>query len=429
MSTTAIRMFKKLLLKQERNYKKDVFVGLIFLVIAIVAYLINQATGNLLVITYLFVTSTANFAENDIFWNANDFRSLGITAHSKQYFVFFLWQRILLDSFVSNLIVGVGLSVFLLIKFGIMQVLFFLMLVMLYFIISPICSIIYSKKNKITTVFCVCGLLIIPCLLWLDFIFWHLATSLYLVCTIVDFLYCFLFSVICFLFFTVISKTCKAQKNNNYPSRIIFKFLKRLDIWIYKDYMLNYKMVLTNIVSFAITLLLFVDSDDMGILRPFLLWLVCGSKLFSVKDKKTKRHLLVVNDPLFCRRTVDQDIIFVRRKKFKAIMTGSLVKFLVILPFLIVLGFTSVEDIFIFGITSVISALFECFTIYKNGMSTQMIIYLTMTTIPVVWGCIILNHYSLMFLYIYLVVAMLISVFLLLDVISKKKAEKNATVI
>ena len=127
MNTKAIKTFRKLLLKQKRNYKKEIFVGLLFLAIAIGAYLINQAVGTLLVITYLFVTSTANFAKNDIFWNADDFRSLNIFAHSKQYFVFFLWQRILLDSFISNLIVGVGLSIFSFIKFGILQVLAFLL--------------------------------------------------------------------------------------------------------------------------------------------------------------------------------------------------------------------------------------------------------------------------------------------------------------
>lgn len=433
MNITAIKTFRKLLLKQKRNYKKEIFVGLLFLAIAICAYLINQAVGQavgtLLVITYLFVTSTANFAKNDIFWNADDFRSLNISAHSKQYFVFFLWQRFLLDSFISNLIVGVGLSIFLFIKFGILQVLAFLLLVIMYFIISPSCSVIYSKKNKITTAICVSVLLIIPILLWLDFAFWHLATSLYSICTITDFIYCCLFSAICFLFFTIVSKTCKAQKNNNYPSRTILGFLKRFDIWLYKDYMLNYKMVLTNILSLAITLLLFVNSDDMGILRPFLLWLVCGSKLFSVKDKKTKEHLLVFNDPLFCKKAVGQDIVFVRRKKFKAVMTGSLVKFLVTLPFLIVLGFISVEDILIFGVTSVISAMLECFTIYKSGMTTQAVIYLVKTTIPVVWGCIILNHYSMTFLYIYLAVAILISAFLLIDAICKKNTEQIVAVI
>lgn len=429
MNTTAIKTFRRLLLKQKRNYKKEIFVGLLFLAIAIGAYLINQAVGNLLVITYLFVTSTANFAKNDIFWNADDFRSLNISTHSKQYFVFFLWQRILLDSFVSNLIVGIGISIFLVIKFGILQVLAFLLLVTLYFIISPSCSVICSKKNKITTALCVCVLLIIPVLLWLDFAFWHVATNIYTIHTITDFICCCLFSTVCFLFFTIVSKACKTQKNNNYPSRTIFGFLKKFDIWLYKDYMLNYKMVLTNIISLAITLLLFVDSDDMGILRPFLLWLVCGSKLFSVKDKKTKEYLLVFNDPLFCKKTENQDIVFVRRKKFKAVMTGSLVKFLVTLPFLIALGFTSVEDILIFGIASVISAMLECFTIYKSGMSTQAVIYLVKTTIPVVWGCIILNHYSMMFLYIYLAVAILISAFLLMDAISKKNTEQIVSVI
>ena len=429
MNTKAIKTFRRLLLKQKRNYKKEIFVGLLFLAIAIGAYLINQAVGNLLVITYLFVTSTANFAKNDIFWNADDFSSLNISAYSKQYFVFFLFQRILLDSFVSNLIVGIGLSIFLFVKFGILQVLAFLLLVILYFIISPSCSVIYSKKNKITTALCVSVLLIIPALLWLDFAFWDLAVNVYAICTISDLICCFLFATICFLYFTIVSKTCKAQKNNNYPSRTIFGFLKKIDIWLYKDYMLNYKMVFTNIISLAITLLLFVASDDMGILRPFLLWLVCGSKLFSVKDKKTKEHLLVFNDPLFCKKAEGQDIVFVRRKKFKAVMTGSIVKFLVTLPFLIVLRFTSVEDILIFGIASVISAMLECFTIYKSGMSTQAIIYLVKTTIPIVWGCVILNHYSMMFLYIYLAVAILISTFLLIAVISKKNTEQIVTVI
>ena len=70
MNITALKTFRKLLLKQKRNYKKEIFVGLLFLAIAICAYLINQAVGQavgtLLVITYLFVTSTANFAKNDI---------------------------------------------------------------------------------------------------------------------------------------------------------------------------------------------------------------------------------------------------------------------------------------------------------------------------------------------------------------------------
>ena len=144
-----------------------------------------------------------------IFWNADDFRSLNISAHYKQYFVFFLWQRFLLDSFISNLIVGVGLSIFLFIKFGILQVLAFLLLVIMYFIISPSCSVIYSKKNKITTAICVSVLLIIPTYCSL-ILLWHLATSLYSICTITDFIYCCLFSAICC--FTIVSKTCKAQK-------------------------------------------------------------------------------------------------------------------------------------------------------------------------------------------------------------------------
>lgn len=429
MNTTAINTFRKLLLKQKRNYKKEFFVGLLLLVITIGAYLLNQGIGNLLVITYLFVTSTANFVKNNIFWNADDFKSLNIIMHTKQYFLFFLLQRVLLDALVSNLIVGIGLTVFLLIKFGILQVCAFIMLVILYFAITPSCSIIYNKKNKITTAVCVTVLIITPILLWLDFVFWHLLTGLYFVHTMIDFIYCCLFTVICFLFFIVASKICKSQKTNIYPSRVFFSFLKKIDIWLYKDYMINYKMVFTNIISLAITLMLFVNSKDMGILRPFLLWLICGTKLFSVKDKKTKEYLLVFNDPLFCQKTADQDYLFVRKKKFKAVMTGSLVKFLVTLPFLIVHGFTSVEDIIVFGITSVISAMLECFTIYKSGMLTQALIYLSKTTIPIVWGCIIFNHYSMMFLYIYLASVLLISILLLFDIISKKNAEHSTEVI
>lgn len=429
MNIMAVKTFRKLLLKQKRDYKKEIFVGILFLTIVIGVHFINQAVGTLLVITYLFVTSTANFVKNDIFWNVDDFASLNISVQSMQYFEFFLWQRILLDAFISNLIVGIGLSVFLSVRYGILQMLAFWLFIVLYYVMSPVCSVICGKKNKGVTAICVCVLLIIPVLLWLDFAFWHLATGLYSICTIEDFICCCLFSTVCFLFFTVVSKICKAQKNNNYPSRIILGFLKAFDIWFYKDYMLNYKMIFTNVISLAITLLLFVDADDIGILRPFLLWLVCGSKLFSIKDKKTKEYLLAFNDPLFCKKVEAQDIVFVRRKKFKAVISGGLIRLLVTLPFLVVLGFTSVEDIFIFGITSVISAMFECYTIYKSGMSTQAVIYLVNTTIPIVWGCVILKHYSMTFLYIYLTATILVGVFLLVDALRKSNIEEIVGVI
>lgn len=432
MNITATKIFLKLLLKKKRNYKKELFVGVISFAIATGAYLINQAVGTLLVITYLFVASTTNFTANDIFWNADDFKSLNISVHSVQYFVFFLLQKILLDTFVSNLIVFVGLNIVLLVKFGALQALAFSLSVAFYFIISPNCSLIYSKRNKRTIAICVCILLSIPVLLWLDFVFWHLLVSLYYVCTITDFFgYCLFYSI-CFLFFVLVSKICKRGKNNTYPARVLLGFLKKLDMWLYKDYMLNCKMVITNIISLIISLFLFVDfvnSDDMGGLRPLILWLVCGSKLFSQKDKKSKKHLLVFNDPLFCKKTNNQDIIFVRRKKFKTVMTGCLVKLIVILPFLSVLGFTSLEDIFIFGITAVISSMLECFTIYKNGISTQVVIYLVNTTIPVVWLCIILKHYSMIFLYAYLSVVFLISSLFLINAICAKNIGKNIAVI
>lgn len=429
MNTTAIKTFGKLLLQQTRNYKKESLIGLLFLAISTGAYLTNQAVGNLLVITYLFVSSTANFTKNEIFWNANDFKSLNVTILSKQYFVFYLIQRILLDSFVTNLIVVLGLTVFLFIKFGILQVTAFILLVVLYFAISPYCSIIYSKNNKVTTATCVTLLVLIPTVLWLDFAFWKQVRSLYFIYSIVDCIYCFIFATVIFFLFAIVSITCKSQKNSTYPSRVIFRPLKKIDIWLYKDYMLNYKMVFTNIISLIITLLLFANSDDIGILRPFLLWLICGIKIFSVKEKSTKELLLVFNDPLFCKKTVAQDCLMVRKKKFKTVLTGSLIKFGATLPFLIVLGFTSIEDILIFGITSFISAKFECFTIFKSGLSTQAVIYSIKTTIPIVWGCIILNNYSLVFFYIYMAIMLFISTLLLYGITNKKSVDHNSSVI
>lgn len=429
MNTMVIKTFQRLLLRQKHNYKKEVLAGFLFLGIAIWAYLLDQAVANLLVLTYLLVSSTANFTKNDVFWNADDFKSLNISMNTPQYFIFYVIQRILLDTWLSNLILGTGLLVFFLWKFGALQGITFVAFLVWYFAISPACSIIYSKKNKTITAICIALLVLIPLLLWMDFIFWKQFSDIYILRNAIDCISCLVFIVATYVFFAEIGRVCKAKKTSTYWPRIILSFLKKIDPWVYKDYLLNDKMIFTNLLSLVVTLALFSNPDDMEILKPFLLWLVCSNKVFFKKDKTTKKQMLQLKDPLFCKQIEEEDYIFVRKKKFKTVISGGIVKFLVAVPFLIMLGYVLLENILIFVSASLISSTLECFDIFKNRRSTQVIVYLLKTTIPIVWGCLILNDYPMLFLYVYLTVFALISILLLWGITGKDKISYGVTVI
>ena len=425
---TAVMTFQRLLIKQERKYGKEILVGLVLLAVSVIAYLIRPEVGNLLVITYLFITSIAGFVKNDVFWSAEDFRSLNIPVGSARYFVFYLLQRFWLDSVVSNLIVGVGLTVFLLLRGQMFSAVTFLIYATLYFGISPACSIVCSKRNKAVTALCVVFLVAVPVVLWLDFAFWHKMTALYAGAAAADGLWCLGFSLACFGLFTLVARVCKGQKSRTYPPRILLSPLKKLDLWVYKEYLLNYKMILGNVFSLALTLLLFAETDDLGILKAFLLWVTCGHSFFSGREKKTKEFTLLANDPLFCGRA-GADGLFLRRKKFKAVLTGSVIRFAVALPFLIAMGLASVETVSVFAVTGLISALLECYGLFHGSWKARMLIHFAQSTVPVLWGAVLLTGYPTTFLWIYLVVALLISAVLFAGMTVKNRAEDPSAVL
>lgn len=425
---TAVMTFQRLLIKQERKYGKEILTGLVFLAVSAAAYLIRPEVGSLLVITYLFITSIANFVKNDVFWSVDDFRSLNIPAGSPRYFVFYLLQRFWLDSVVSNLLVGVGLTVFLTLRGQIFSALTFLLYAALYFGISPACSVICGKKNKPVTAFCVTFLVGVPVVLWLDFAFWHKMTVLYAGATAADGLWCLGFCGVCFGLFTLVARLCKGQKSRTYLPRILLAPLKKLDLWVYKDYLLNYKMILGNVFSLALTLILFAESDDFGILKAFLLWVTCGHQLFSGKEKKTKEYTLLANDPLFCGNP-GADAVFLRRKKCKTVLTGSVLRFAVAMPFLIAMGLASVETVAVFAVTCLISALLECYGLFHGSRKARTLIHFALSTVPVLWGALLLMDYPMTFFWIYLAAALLIAVALFAGMTVKNRAEDPSAVL
>ena len=138
--------------------------------------------------------------------------------------------------------------------------------------------------------------------------------------------------LICFLAIAVLFSVMARMKFRNTSRTNLlkksFNWLKKIDIMVYKDYLLVGSKVGAGIVTSIFTYILLCEGLNNGFKVVFTI--IClNTDWFAAKKKR--EYLLLVDDFLFDENIFSIDREYIRRKKRLTIFSGSLLKILLLL--------------------------------------------------------------------------------------------------
>lgn len=422
------KTFFHLVYKKHFYTTKEVIFSIVLFIILIISYLFDQCIGNLIFISYLFFSSLVSFTENEIFWKCEDFVSLKIMPNTKQYFILYVIQRIALDSFLINLVMFIVIGIFLLIMYGTMQFLCFLSIIFAYYCISPYYSVINTKGSKLLNYFFMSWLLVVPALFWIAYLLNEIVPLILRPSETLDLTF-IVFLEICIIVLTkTISLKCKTKISNMNILKNLVALLKKININLYKEYLINYKMICINIMTLIFALICIVDYDPYGIANPIILLVISNVTLFSTKDKDSKEYLLVFNDPLFCKNINWNDVLKLRKMKFYTVLSGCIIKAIITIGCICVYSTLNLSQFIITILILVISSLREYYCMHKKTMLINAMTFLINVSIIVIWILNILISYLNWFIYLYVLIILCIYIYLDYSIIHEEVNNKTVIV-
>lgn len=392
-----------LLKRNSRNIVKEIFLGIIASLILMVAY---QTTGiiwgNLIVLFYCFMIHITCMVENETFFSYQDFEILNNFKGNNVHFkVIYLLQRILLDMFVANFTVIVSVFTYLLIAADVTNSLFFLTIIIMSHCLMPSYNYWAYKVGDQGVIASVLFLLLFLVLVVvgavhsIDPIRWLFSGSSYL-CSLLF----VLFTTVYILVLDFISHHYKKRPGSIFHTRFFFAWIKPMNVFVFKDYVLFYKHVLFNLVM-IITLysLLIMGTEER--LLPFMAAFIIGSNsIFAVKKKK--QYTLISEDSLFDESIIKMDIKTIRITKLKTILSGSIIKIILCYGILFYHGFHEWMIFSSLAVIMILGSVIEFIVVYRNRLSSTIMNKILVYTAIVLFGISSYfdTHYMLLWTYI-----------------------------
>lgn len=364
----------------------EMIIGTIGFAVTISAFKIGQGWGNILIITYLSIASMSSFFDNNVFFTIKDFESIGVKADSRVFNRLFIIQRFILDGIVANVIYLVFTIVFLLIQYGLTQVVSFIILVLFYYFISPAYCRIYENGNNYINYLYICIFCLIPIVLAIDYCTIKILFSLWAPNTFLDFCVYLIFCTLFYLVTSLISRNIRKKNSKACLPVAILSPLKRIDIWIYKDYLLNYRMILFNVLSIYFSAIIFIDFNFDNLKKMLILSIIACKNVFLNKKKHVGKPEIIAKDRLYFSDKLEMDRNFIIVKKFKTIFTGVVIKLFITLTLFSFIDNFSLIDLLIYCMTFICVAFTDSFRLLKNGLESKLIIYMINFSIPIIWG-------------------------------------------
>lgn len=429
---SATKYFAFLIWKSKKKcIGKELLIGFVFLLAVIVLDIFNFQISNMIVVTYFLITSIANFISNDVFWNCASFRALGIdTQCRKKFYKMYVVQRLLLDSVISNIILTSGVVIYWMICHRWIQIICFSLMLIVYYSITPWCALIQDQNSKIKNNLSIFFISVSSIVMWIVFI--NSAQFKYIMRF--DSINAVLFtSGVCAAaivsIFCIMKLRCKTTSNVALKRKLLL-WLKKCDIWLFKDYMLNIKMVLVNMISILVTFLIFADNDGFELKNAFMLGLTLTFNLFLTKEKvgNEKKFKLISQDPIFYGAYVQRsDPGNVCISTLKTIISGLVFRIPIMIAAVYLSGTLSLRQLVVYFIAACIATWTEFILLYKDNMLNKIIFYFIKIMVAIVYGITVYCGMGYIFMYVFEITLLAVVIFISKDICSENK--KNVSVL
>ena len=326
------KVFIKLLIKSENtNFKKQTLGGLLMSIIFIVFFNINPNIVKVAVLSYLLLSSFASFLDkNEIFMVYDDFRILDFDIYSIRFYKSYIIQRLIKDTYVMNLILVFIGTIFLIYK-DFYSAIWFLLIILAYILLSPLNHIVGIKYNNMVLIkvifdVIVAGILIVGTVN-------NNALIKTLICDInkpKGLLYVFL-CILCLSCCLLKLSRIESNKVKNYNlanySKIL-NWMKKIDIHVYKDYILNFPDIVMNVINSIVFFYIMRDGFSLDSTYLTILFIIIPTGLFVTKKEK-KYKILSIDNFFYNLEMEFDDIKYIRKKKLKTIFSEVIIKTIV----------------------------------------------------------------------------------------------------
>lgn len=420
-------LFSKILIKNSKiKWKKEILFGMLLSILFIVFFFISRKYTKLCILSFFIFTSFASFLkENQIFMVYDDFKFFDLDINSFRFFKIYIIQRFFKDSYVSNLILFFIVSIFLIIR-DVQSFIWLLIVLIVYILLMPVNHRIGVKNAnmiffKVIVDLAIIAALIIGVINNFDYAGIVLNEPENIKSLV---LFSILALVITITLFGISLIDKKYESSDK--SMTIYKcisWIKKIDIEIYKDYLLNFQSIVISIISIIVLFFIIKDVNDKSSIVMTVIFVIAPTGIFT---KKTKQEYDIMKfDHIFLDSNLsDKDIYHIKLSKLKTISTEIIIKLVLAILLLAVCGglkyFYIIFDVFIIA---VISAMIHFIIIIKNSRFTSVYINIVKYTLVVVGLLNIYGSINKIVFLIYMLFVFVLTFILMIDVL--KEGEKN----
>lgn len=235
--------------RNSRSMVKQSLIGALVSLLFIIVYQMNNMWGNIIITSYCLFAHILCMIENDTFLSYEDLKIFDLKENTIQFKLTYILQRILNDTFITNAIVIISILVFLLIKMNFANALFFITLLIMSIILTPSYNVLAQKLGEQGVIAFVTALvigfvaIIVGSVYNIFLLNWFFAGNSLIHSTTL-----FIFTIIYMFQLDFICKHFKRSTKTYINSRFFFAWLKPINVFLFKDYVLFYKHVLMNLI-------------------------------------------------------------------------------------------------------------------------------------------------------------------------------------
>lgn len=418
-------LFSKILIKNSKiNYKKEVFLGIgLSLLFAIFFFISSKYTKLCILSFFIFISFASFLKENQIFMVYDDFKLFDLDINSFRFFKSYIIQRFFKDNYISNLILFFCSSIFLIIK-DVQSFIWVIIVLVTYIILMPINHIIGVRRPNMIFLKIILDLAIIAMLI-IGVVnnFFYAEVILNEPGSIKSLVQFFISSLMTIVVLICISLIKKKSESNN-KITIIYKsinWIKKFDMEVYKDYLLNFQSIVISIISIVILFFLIRDTNDQYSTLMTVIFIIAPAGVFTKKTKK--EYDIMKFDHIFLDRNLsDKDILHVKLCKLKTIFTEVVIKLLLTIILLSICG--ELEYIYVLFdvfIISVISSIMHFIIVIKNNRLTSVYVNIVKYTLVIVGLLKIYGSISKSLFLIYSIFVFLLTFILMIDILKEER--------
>lgn len=328
----------------------------------------------MIVLIYLLLSSFISVIENETFLNMEDLENFLIKSNDKRFPWIYLIQRYFRDTYIFNTIMIVILFIYM-IFIDQRAFLWLCITILFYYFSLPFeYTALYRNKNLIILN------VVIKLLLIIGIVILYVNN-----CYILD-LNLVVYTLIWILYIgaqlILSNKKYLISRSNSHNSNMerALRIIKKYDIFVFKDIIMNYKFILIALIGSILMVFLIGTSSD-EIYPTLAICILLDSYLSNKNDKKQYR--IAADDTLFWDPQYQiSDLIFLKQKKFYTFIFITFIKNIVMISLLILNKSFSLSSYYSLFILSFITCINDYIRICSNENRIKCI-YIVANYMPI----------------------------------------------